>query len=147
MSLEHWDLRRRQSLRVQELDRQYLLLQWIHQIYSNESWHNHEDRMRRASIPSPWRIRMWKPEGEENVTLITYFETVNLRTNAYDPCSLALFCVAARKAWKFQACKDSNPDLCNADAVLRQLSYQVKWELVLMWVYDKLVDDGYRVRR
>ena len=28
-----------------------------------------------------------------------------------------------------------NPDLCDAGAVLYQLSYQANWELVIMWVY------------
>ena len=36
------------------------------------------------------------------------------------------------------------PDLDNAGAVLYQLSYQVKWELIVMWVDCKSVDDGYR---
>ena len=30
---------------------------------------------------------------------------------------------------------DLNPDLCNASAVLNQLSYQANWELLIMWVY------------
>jgi len=37
-----------------------------------------------------------------------------------------------------------NPDLCQAWAVLHQLSYQANWELGDMWVDDKPVDDGYR---
>jgi len=36
---------------------------------------------------------------------------------------------------------DLNPDLCDAGAVLYQLS-QTNWELVIMWVYDKPVDSG-----
>ena len=39
--------------------------------------------------------------------------------------------------------QDSNPDLCEAVAVLHQLSYQANWELVIMCVYDKPVDGGY----
>ena len=39
---------------------------------------------------------------------------------------------------------DSNPDLCDARAVLNQLGYEAKWELVIMCVYDELTDDGYR---
>ena len=39
--------------------------------------------------------------------------------------------------------QNSNPDLCNADAVLYQLNYQVKCIMVAMWVDDKPVDDGY----
>ena len=34
----------------------------------------------------------------------------------------------------------SNPDLCDAGAVLYQLSYQAKWEQVVMWVDYKPVD-------
>ena len=36
------------------------------------------------------------------------------------------------------------PDLYNAGAVPYQLSYQVNWELVVMWVDYKPVDYGYR---
>ena len=36
---------------------------------------------------------------------------------------------------------DSNPGLCDAGAVLHQLSYQTNWELVVMWVDFKPVDD------
>ena len=32
---------------------------------------------------------------------------------------------------------DANPDLCDAKAVLYQLSYQANWELVIVWGYDK----------
>ena len=35
---------------------------------------------------------------------------------------------------------DSNYDLCDAGAVLRQLSFQAKWEQVVMWVDYKPVD-------
>ena len=31
---------------------------------------------------------------------------------------------------------DSNPDLCDAFAVLYQLSYQANWEQVIVWVDD-----------
>ena len=41
--------------------------------------------------------------------------------------------------------RDSSPDLCNAGAVLYQLSHQVNWELVIMWNNDKPVDSGYMV--
>ena len=44
---------------------------------------------------------------------------------------------------KFRPERDSNPDLCDAGAVLYQLSCQGNWELVIMWVYDKPVDSGY----
>ena len=30
-----------------------------------------------------------------------------------------------------------HPDLCDANPVLYQLSYQVHWKLVVMWVNDK----------
>ena len=34
---------------------------------------------------------------------------------------------------------NSNPDLCDACAVLYQLNYQSNWELVVMWV-DVMID-------
>ena len=36
--------------------------------------------------------------------------------------------------------RDLNPDLCDAGAVLYQLSYQANWEHVVMWVNYKPVD-------
>ena len=38
--------------------------------------------------------------------------------------------------------QDSNPDLCDASAVLYQLSYQANLELAIIWVNDKPVDSG-----
>ena len=35
---------------------------------------------------------------------------------------------------------DSNPDLCDAGAVLHQLSNQANWEQVVMWVDYQPVD-------
>ena len=35
---------------------------------------------------------------------------------------------------------NSNPDLCDIVAVLRQLNYPASWELVVMWVDYKPVD-------
>ena len=37
---------------------------------------------------------------------------------------------------------DSNLNLCDAGAVLHQLSYRVNWDLVIIWVYDKPIDSG-----
>ena len=39
---------------------------------------------------------------------------------------------------------DLNRDLSNACAVLHQLSCQANWELVILWIGYKLVDDDYR---
>ena len=36
--------------------------------------------------------------------------------------------------------RDSNPDLCDAGAVLHQLSYQANWEQIVMWVDYKPLD-------
>jgi len=36
----------------------------------------------------------------------------------------------------------SNPDLCDANAVFYQLIHQANWELVIMWIYDKPIDDA-----
>ena len=44
---------------------------------------------------------------------------------------------------KFKLERDSNPDLCNASAVLYELGHQANWELVIMWVNNKPVDSGY----
>ena len=35
---------------------------------------------------------------------------------------------------------DSNPDLCDAGAVLHQLRYQANWEQVVVWVDYKFVN-------
>ena len=40
--------------------------------------------------------------------------------------------------------EDSNPDLCDAGAVLHQLSYQANWKLFVMRVDYEPLDDGYR---
>ena len=40
--------------------------------------------------------------------------------------------------------EDSNPDLCDAGAVLYQLSFQANWEQIIMWVDYELWDDGDR---
>ena len=40
--------------------------------------------------------------------------------------------------------RDSNPALCDAAAVLHQLSYQANWELIIMWVGCKPIDEGFR---
>ena len=55
----------------------------------------------------------------------------------------ATWAVANESPKIFRPEQDSNPDLCDAGAVLHQLSDQANWELVIMWVYDKPVDSGY----
>ena len=40
--------------------------------------------------------------------------------------------------------RDSNPALCDAGAVLHQLSYQANWELIIMRVGCKPIDEGFR---
>ena len=40
--------------------------------------------------------------------------------------------------------RDSNHDFYDAGVVLHHLSYQANWELVVMWVCYKPVNDGYR---
>ena len=44
----------------------------------------------------------------------------------------ATWAVANEKPEKFRLEWDSGPDLCDASAVLYQLSYQGNWELVIM---------------
>ena len=58
----------------------------------------------------------------------------------YDPCSFFSYFSSSEKDLNYG---DSNSELCNAGAVLYQFSFQGNWELVVMWVDDKPVDDGY----
>ena len=44
------------------------------------------------------------------------------------------------KCW---AGRYSNPDLCDAVAVLQQLSYQANWVIIIIWVGNRPVDSGY----
>ena len=39
--------------------------------------------------------------------------------------------------------QDSNLDLCDAGEALKQLSYEANQELLVIWVDNVLVDDGY----
>jgi len=48
-----------------------------------------------------------------------------------------------RKTLKIPGLNGSNPDLSLASAVLHLLSYQANRKLVIMWVYDAPVDNGY----
>ena len=41
--------------------------------------------------------------------------------------------------------QDSNPDLCDASAVLYQLNYQTNWELAIMWVHVNLGISGHKI--
>ena len=52
--------------------------------------------------------------------------------------------VVMRKHEKLRPEWDSSLDLRDAGAVLHQLSYQTDWGVMVMWVYDKPADDGYR---
>ena len=47
-----------------------------------------------------------------------------------------------KKPEKFRPEWESNPVLCDASAVLDQLSYQAIWELVVRWVHDNPVYGG-----
>ena len=64
---------------------------------------------------------------------------------------LALLLSSSEKGLKSSGLNgDSNPDLCDAGAVLYQLSYQTNWEQVVMWVDYKPVnveisDDNTRI--
>lgn len=57
--------------------------------------------------------------------------------NVYDPHSYNGYLSSSKKGQN----GDSNPALFDAGAVLYQLTWS---ELVVMWVNDKPVDDGYR---
>ena len=54
---------------------------------------------------------------------------------------LAVFCASEAVASMASSCLngDSNPDLCDSGAVLFQLSYQINWERVVIWVDYGLV--------
>jgi len=56
---------------------------------------------------------------------------------------LAVFIVLLKSEWGEGLNGDSNPDLFDASAVIYQLSNQANWELVIMWVNDKPLDDEY----
>ena len=58
----------------------------------------------------------------------------------YDPCSFLSYLSSSEKNLN----RDPNTELCDASTVLYQFSYQANWELVVMWVDDKPVDDGYK---
>ena len=60
--------------------------------------------------------------------------------NVYDPHSYNGYLSSSKKGLNW----DSNPALFDAGAVLYQLTFQANSELVVMWVNDKPVDDGYR---
>ena len=60
-----------------------------------------------------------------------------------------MYIYVPRSFWRYSSCSDkaglnmdSNPGLSDAKTVLHQLSYQVNWELIVMWVDHKPVDDG-----
>ena len=50
--------------------------------------------------------------------------------------------VEKERTEKFRHEQDSNPDVCDASAVLYQLSYVANLEPFIMWVYDKPVDSA-----
>ena len=76
--------------------------------------------------------------GEKTVGTIFYF-TVTSHLN--DLPSLLRY-LAKETPEKFWPKLDSNPDLCDAGAVLPQLSYGANWEQVIICVKDKAVDSG-----
>ena len=56
--------------------------------------------------------------------------------SVYDPRSYDRYLNSSEKGPKIS-------DLYDSGAVFYQLSYQANWELVVMWVDTKPVDDGY----
>ena len=61
--------------------------------------------------------------------------------NEFNHCILMLLISSSEKGLKNSGLnRDSNPDLCDAGAVLYQLSYQANWEQVIMWVDYKPID-------
>ena len=64
--------------------------------------------------------------------------------NVYDPCSCLMLQYLSSSKKGLNGDLNPDPDLCNACAVLYQLSHHVIWKLVIMWVNDEPIDDGYR---
>ena len=60
--------------------------------------------------------------------------------HGFDRRILALLKQQREKPEKFRPERDSNPYLCEAGAVLHQLSYRAHWELTVMWVDYKPAD-------
>ena len=60
--------------------------------------------------------------------------------NEFDYRILALLKLRRERSENSNLNGDSNPDLCDAGAVLHQLNYQANWEQVVVWVDYKLVD-------
>ena len=56
---------------------------------------------------------------------------------------IATWAVATESPENFMPEEDSNPDFCDAGAVLHQLSHQANWELVIVWVDDKPIESGH----
>ena len=61
--------------------------------------------------------------------------------NEFDHDILGLLKPQQKRPEKFRSeRRDSNPNLCDAGAVLQQLSYQSNWEQVVMWIDYEPVD-------
>ena len=63
------------------------------------------------------------------MTTFRLLEQYNQSINEFDRCILVLLIKQQRQ---LGLNRDLNPDLCNAGAVLYQLSYQANWEQVIM---------------
>ena len=63
------------------------------------------------------------------MTTFRLLEQYNQSINEFDHCILVLLIKQQRQ---LGLNRDLNPDLCNAGAVLYQLSYQANWEQVIM---------------
>ena len=70
------------------------------------------------------------------------FHEIEMRIwmNEFDYRILALLKQRRERSENSNLNGDSNPDLCDAGAVLHQLNYQANWEQVVVWVDYNLVD-------
>ena len=75
--------------------------------------------------------------GDSTIGILALSERV---MNEFDHLILAVLSSSEKGLKNSSRNEDSNPDLCDASAVLSQLSYQVNWEQVVMWVDCKPVD-------
>lgn len=52
---------------------------------------------------------------------------------------VAIYAETRKRPEKLRPQRDSNPDLCDADVVLFQLSNQAHWKLAILWVHSRYV--------
>ena len=77
---------------------------------------------------------------DDNTRIFHVFE-MQIGMNEFDYGTLVLLKQQRERPENSGLSGDLNPDLCSAGAVLNQSNYQANWELVIMWVNCKPVDE------